>query len=36
MTQDNFRHLYNVIGVLMMMLGIALGIAAFKMWYGLW
>ena len=33
---DNFRHLYNVIGVLMVMLGIALSLAIFKIWWGLW
>jgi uncharacterized membrane protein YkgB len=34
--EDNTRHIYNVIGVLTAMLGIAFIIGLFKIWYGLW
>ena len=33
---DLDRNIYNVIGVLTIMLGIALAIAIFKIVYGLW
>ncbi len=34
--EDNTRHIYNVIGVITLMLGIAFTIAVFKIMYGLW
>jgi hypothetical protein len=36
MNEEGLRHIRNIFGVMVIMFSIALAVAVFKTWYGLW